>query len=111
MKEIRITERDARNIIYYDNKFIIGRSNPKSNIFIVFYFVRRDIEDVKIPSFIKKNAPYSFESCFKLKNADFFDDSELEFIGYSSFSPSSIETITIETCIPFLQQIETYKYP
>ncbi|KAK8840508.1 hypothetical protein M9Y10_030716 [Tritrichomonas musculus] len=95
LKEISITESDTKNIIYYDNKFIIGRSNPKSDIFDVLYFVRRDIQNATIPSFIKKIAPYSFESCSKLKNVDFLEDSELEVIGYSSFSPSTIETITI----------------
>ena len=50
---ILIMPSDEENIFYYDNKFIIGKSDPKSDVFDVLIFARRDIKEALIPSFIK----------------------------------------------------------
>ena len=56
LNDITIVESDEKNIIYYDDKFIICKSNHDSDIYDALLF-GRDIENVTIPSFITRIAP------------------------------------------------------
>ena len=57
-------------VVYYDNNFILGKSNQKSEIFDILVFARRDIVNAIIPSFIKQIGPYSFTYCTRTKQPD-----------------------------------------
>ena len=57
---------DNPRFVYYENKFLLGQSNPKSDIFDVLLFANRDIKTAEIPSFIKEIAPYAFEQCYHM---------------------------------------------
>ena len=46
--------------INIDNKMLLGKLNDKSEIYECIMFVRRDIDNIMIPSFIKKICSYSF---------------------------------------------------
>ena len=63
---------------YYDDQFILGKTDPKSDEFDVLLFARRDIKVANIPSFIKRIGPCAFGKCRKLEEVNFFPDSELE---------------------------------
>lgn len=83
------------NFTYYDEKFIFGKSNPKSQTFDLLLFARRDIQKAVIPSFIKKIAPNAFNDCNCMKLIEFQNGSELQIIDKFAFLGSSIEQITI----------------
>ena len=55
----------------FNNKFIIEKSDSKSDIFDVLIFARRDIKEAVIPSFIKKISQHAFNSCFFLEKITF----------------------------------------
>lgn len=85
----------SQNIIYFDDKFIIGKSDVKSENYDLLIFARRDILTAKIPSFIKKIQPYCFEYCKNLLKIEFENDSQLHFIGNHAFVGTSIIEINI----------------
>lgn len=49
-------------------KFIVGKSDEKSDVYDVLYFAPRNIKNVNIPSFIRVIAPYAFDECESIKN-------------------------------------------
>lgn len=59
------------NIVYYNSQFLIGKSDPKSDVFDILYLTCRNIEKVVIPSFIKQIAPHAFDGCGKIKTVEF----------------------------------------
>lgn len=72
------TSPNNKNVIYYEEKSLIGKSNLKSeNTFDILYFVRRDIEEAIVPSFIRIISSYLFNSCDSLQKVDFLNDSQL----------------------------------
>lgn len=97
--DIEIINNGQVNAIYYDNKFILSKSDPLNNEFDVLVLARRDIENVIIPPFIKRIYPYAFDNCKKIKSIEFSDNSKLEFLGKYSFSLSSIESIKIPSSV------------
>ena len=78
LTNINIIEKNEKNILYYDNSFIIGKSSPDQKNFDVLIVARRNIEKVTIPSFIKYLNPDSFDQCVKFKKIDFSPNSELK---------------------------------
>lgn len=82
-----------KSFYYLDNKLLIGKSDPMSEIYDVLLFARRDIEKAVIPSFIKKIGKYAFNCCNKLKEVKFTKDSQLEVIEEGAFSYSSFRKI------------------
>ena len=88
-------ENDKNNFIFYDEKFLIGKSNLESDDFDVLYFARRDLEEAVIPSFIKVINSNAFEDCKTLKTVIFSEDSNLERIENNAFSKTLIQNISI----------------
>ena len=94
LNEIKINQNN-QYFQYYQNDFILGKSNPKSDIFDVLVFARRDIKTAIIPSFIKQIGPYAFNNCQNLQNVKIPEKSELQIIGQGAFNYSTIESISI----------------
>ena len=80
--------------IYFDDKYLLGKSSPESDAFDVLLFARRDIEFAYIPSFIKRIGPYSFEKCKSLNIVEISSDSKLEIIDKYAFCFSSVSSIS-----------------
>lgn len=99
LKYIKIIDNETRNITYYDDKFILGKSNLNSDVFDVLLFARRDIEEADIPSFIKRIGPCAFYYCKQLKRVSFAPDSELKVIFGQAFMFSSIKSIKIPNTV------------
>lgn len=96
IKELKnITINSNERYKYYEEKFLLSKSNPKSDIFDVLEFARRDIKTAIIPSFIKYISSYSFQYCEELVSIQFQDDSQLQRIGSFAFQFSKIEKIDI----------------
>lgn len=109
LNNITIHQRDNQNIIYYNDSFIIGKSELNSSNYNVLIFARRDIEEATIPSFIKHIAPFAFASCVKLNKVVFEDQSNIQSIGIYAFSSSSIASFVIPDKVKSIQ-IRTFFY-
>ncbi|KAK8871348.1 hypothetical protein M9Y10_007069 [Tritrichomonas musculus] len=92
-----------KNFIFYDNSYLIGKSDKKSDIFDVLYFVRRNIEFAFIPSFVKYVEQYSFDNCDNLISVEFPVGSELKTISKNAFFDSPLKQITLPSSIEELQ--------
>lgn len=95
LKNISIIPYKEKNICYYDNKFILGKSDLKSDVYDNLCFVKSDIKYAFIPSFIKIIAPFSFNNCRKLEKIEFDVDSQLELIDDHAFESSNIKCLEI----------------
>lgn len=93
-----------KNFIYYDNCFLIGKSNPLDSCYDVLIIARRDVKVPIIPSFIKKIA---FNYCEKLETVIFNKDSKLEVIEENAFSCSSIQRVKLPSS---LKEIKCYGF-
>lgn len=93
---------------WFDNKLIIGKSSMQSDNYDVLHFARRDIEDVVIPSFIKKISPYAFNFCYKLNKVEFQKNSELLTIEKGAFSESDLQSIIIPSHVRVIRSIAFY---
>ncbi|KAK8835695.1 hypothetical protein M9Y10_042292 [Tritrichomonas musculus] len=99
LTKIKIIENETKNICYYDDKFIIGKSDQKSDNYDLLLFARRDIETANIPSFIKRISPYAFNYCTQLQTVEFSENSSLQVIGCYAFMFTSITRITIPSSV------------
>ncbi|KAK8838872.1 hypothetical protein M9Y10_032914 [Tritrichomonas musculus] len=79
----------------FGDSLIIGKSNPNINDFDVIVYASRDLNEIKIPSFIKHINKYAFHNCKNLKTVVFQPDSKLQTIDDFAFAESAIEKITI----------------
>lgn len=95
LNNITIIPKKKQNIILYDNKFILGKSDLQSNTFDILYFARRDVENVTIPSYISKIASNAFYSCNHIKKVEFEANSQLTMIDDYAFYESSVVDINI----------------
>ena len=78
--------------IYYDDKFLLKKSNPTIDTFDCILFANPVIQSVTIPSFIKRISSYSFCNCLSLCNVVFQENSELNSIDEYAFCHSSIKS-------------------
>ncbi|KAK8841185.1 hypothetical protein M9Y10_027385 [Tritrichomonas musculus] len=89
-----ITKTDEDLISFYNDQFLIGKSDRKSDIFDVILCANRYIEKLNIPPFITKIAPFAFNCCYDLEQVVI--PSQVVEIGKAAFgSCESIETIEI----------------
>lgn len=96
---ITILKNKEENIIYYENNFILGKSDINSDFFDVLHFARRNIKKATIPSFIKYISEGAFNDCRQLNNVEFDDKSKLKIIGKKAFSYTSIQSISIPSSV------------
>ena len=92
IKEINVSANNQRYRMY-GSKMVIGKSSIEKLNYDVLVFCARDIEKVRIPSFIKKINPYSLHYCYKFNTVEFQENSQLETIEKFAFSCSSIRKI------------------
>lgn len=97
--DLRIVQSKVKNIISYDNKYILGKSNFNSDKYDVLLYALRNVETAIIPPFIKVIAPYAFYFCRFLKNVSFSKKSKLKMIGKKAFSNTLLEKIIIPSSV------------
>ena len=78
----------------YDNFIVIGKSNVDSDEYDTICFCCRNVKTVKIPKFINHIDSCSFNHCEQLRSVEIPFDSQLQTIGFHSFSRSAIEKIS-----------------
>lgn len=102
LKNINIYHSNEENIMYYDDSFILGKSDKKSDIFDIIILSRRNIKNIVIPSFIKYIAPYAFSQCQKIESIEFSKNSQLQIIDDYAFSFSFVEEILIPKTVTYI---------
>lgn len=75
-----------KNFQYFDNKYLLGKSNSKNDIFDLLIYGRFDIEEAEIPSFVKVLKRHSFG--IHLKSLIFPEDSQIESIEFGVINKS-----------------------
>ena len=83
--------------IYFEHKYLLGKSQENSDKFDSLYFIRRDIENAVVPSQVKTVKYLAFNDLKKLKTVIFPSDSELECIESWAFNKSAIEKLEISS--------------
>lgn len=86
---------ENEHFVYNDNSMLLGKIEKSSQIFDILHFVRRDICDAVVPSYIKHINSSAFSDTHNLISVNFSDDSELCIIDDYCFTQSSIENILI----------------
>lgn len=131
LKYIQIIPKEQQNIIYYEDKLILGKSDNENDEFDVLLFVRRDIENVTIPPNIKQIGSHAFSyspiknliipssvtkigedsffSCRNLIKVEIPQDSQLQFIGKGAFTFTNIESIFIPKNVTQIYE-ETFEF-
>lgn len=100
-KEIKVFPNGDENIKLIENdKILVGKSDSKSDIFdVIIIAAKRDIDQITIPSYIKKINAHSFEHCRKLKHVKIPENSQLQTIGNFAFYDTAIQEISIPSNI------------
>lgn len=57
-------------LILKDDKYLLGKTNPRNNEYDILLFASRNIEEVSIPSNIKILSSYSFYNCKNLAKVE-----------------------------------------
>ena len=65
LNSIKILSNEKQNISLYNNDFLIGKIDQKSDIFEVLLFARKNIEIAIVPHFITKIAKNAFQKFSK----------------------------------------------
>ncbi|KAK8833772.1 hypothetical protein M9Y10_016372 [Tritrichomonas musculus] len=102
LKHILISPRN-NFFSYVNDEMMIEKNDLNDDFYENLVFVRRDIEQFVIPSFITKIKPYAFSECRKLKKLEIPKDSKLTTIEEKAFYNSFIESITIPSSVEYLQ--------
>lgn len=93
-----------KNLSYFDSKILIGKSDPNKDVFDSLIFARRDIYDIKIPSFIKYIKSCAFLDCIKLRRVEFTEDSELEIIESYAFHHTAISRFDVPKSVKVIEK-------
>ena len=110
LTKVKISPKN-KNLVFCEDKPLIGKSDIKSDVFDILYFERRDIEEVIIPPFIRIISPYAFNFGQKLTKIEFPGDSKLQIIGESAFSYYSITSILIPKSVTTISSYAFYNCP
>ena len=94
LSEIEISPRNG-NFIYYDNQFLLGKSDDKLKVFDVLVFARRDIKEAVIPPQVKIIQFGSLSDNKELKSVTFPSNSELRKIEYCAFTNSHLQKLLL----------------
>ena len=98
LKKIDISPMNDK-FIFKDNKYLLGKIDQNDDEFNNLLFVRRDIEEIHLPSNIKIISPNAFENCELLKKVEIPTNSNLQIIGSNAFSRTKIDEIFIPSRI------------
>ena len=102
LSEIEISPKND-SFIYYDNKFLLGKSENDSGEFDVLYFTRRDIEEVVIPDQVRIIKKDSLSNSNQMKSVTFSSNSKLESIDEFAFSHSKFQKLMLPGTIEVIK--------
>lgn len=94
LEEIEISPKN-NFFIYFDNKYLLGKTNKNSDVFDILYFGNFNIEEAIIPPQIKILKENSFCSHSKLKSIIIPENSQLQEIQSNAFSFTPISKLVL----------------
>lgn len=123
---------ENHNFSWFNEKILLGKTNPSNDDFDVIVFVKRNIRSIEIPSFIKKigscafesckhltriNIPmniteigdYAFSGCTSLRECEFAQNSELQIIGKNAFTETILNRIFIPQHVVKIDSFAFYR--
>lgn len=90
----------SKDYLFFENKYLLKKSNEMNELFDFLLFSRRDIKYAIIPPFITNISAYAFEQCKNMINVEFpVNHSKIGSIGEYSFAYTSIKKIIIPSTI------------
>lgn len=98
LNEIEISPNN-HHFIFYNNEFLLGKSDDKTDKFDVLYYAQFDIKEAMIPAQVSVIKPRSFNCHRFLKSVKFSPNSELKRIEDYAFSESSIESLSLPASV------------
>lgn len=102
LQEIIVSPQN-KNFIFYQNKFLLGKSGEnKDDLYDILLFSRRDIEHCLIPSTIKRIGSYAFNHCLEIKTFKFESNSKLKSLENHAFRESNIKRIVIPSTVEII---------
>lgn len=93
---------ENHNLLFLNEKIIIGKTDQNNDNYDVILFACRDIEEENIPDYVKKIGPYAFSKCKQLRTIHFSENSQLSEICEGAFDQSSLKNITIPSHIQII---------
>ena len=105
LQTIKIIPKEKQKYSFYNNSYLLKKSDIKSDVFDLLVFARRDIRNAIIPSFIRVIMPYAFDKCSKLKTVSFEANSNLETISFRAFCSSSLVRISFPSSLTVIQSL------
>lgn len=91
--------------MFLNEEIIVGKTSIEQEKYDILIFCVRDIETVKIPSFIKRIGPYAFNNCKLLQTVEFSSNSKLKRIDRFAFSCSSLERIILPSSVTLINEL------
>lgn len=98
LKSVYISPKNE-NFKMYDDKFILGKSNPETEIFDMLVYSKNDVKTVVIPEFIRIISAGAFIDCGSLNSVTFNEKCQLECIKKFAFSKTKISEISIPSTV------------
>lgn len=90
----------SKDYLFFENKYLLKKSNKMNELFDFLLFSRRDIKYAIIPPFITNISAYAFEQCKNMINVEFpVNHSKISSIGEYAFAYTSIKKIIIPSTI------------
>lgn len=94
---------------YLDKQFIVAKSDEKSEIYDVLLYARRGIIIANIHSYIKIISAYAFANCYRLRNLNFSNNSQLTIIKNHAFEYTPITSMTIPSNVKIIGDFAFHK--
>lgn len=102
LKNITVSPQN-KNFKFINDQYLLGKSEIGNQTLNAFYFARRDITTIVIPSNITKIVSYAFDKCINLRSVEFCANSELQIIGSNAFRDCvSLKTIKIPSSVKII---------
>lgn len=108
LTSIEIIQKKKKNIEFFNEKFIVKKSNKNNENFDILIFACRNIETATIPKYIRHIDSYSFNRCKLLKKIEFSEDSELKIIDKFAFSNSGLQKIVVPSGVVQINESAFY---
>lgn len=106
LTEIEISPKN-HHFMYFDKKYLLGKSQENSDEFDILYYARFDIEEALIPPQVKILKQRSFGHHKKLKTVEFTENSQLKSIENNTFELSSIQKVVLPASF---EEIDGYSF-
>lgn len=109
---IELIPRPNQKIAFYDNSFLLKKSDPKSGTFDVLFYALKNIKIARIPSYVRIIGKKAFQCCVDLESIEFSDDSQLTLVQtYAFFKCFKIKKISFPSSVEYVASLSFCNCP